>query len=48
MVDRKVSICVHNYSGYKWTALNLYFNSGTSSAVMPYDVPSGKIKVLIT
>ena len=40
-VSRKVAIGIDNQSGYKWTALNVYFYSGTSDRVMPHDVDSG-------
>ena len=40
-VSRKVAIGIDNESGYKWTALNVYFYSGTSDRVMPHDVDSG-------
>ena len=40
-VSRKVAIGIDNESGYKWTALNVYFYSGTSDRVMPYHVDSG-------
>ena len=44
-VKRKVAIGVDNESGYAWEAINVYFYSGSSVAVIPFDVPSGKIIV---
>ena len=41
-VNRKIAIGIDNESGYKWTAINVYFRSGTSDVVMPYTVRSGK------
>ena len=38
---RKVAVGVDNESGYKWTALNVYFYSGTSDEVIPHKVESG-------
>ena len=39
--SRKIAIGIENESGYKWTALNVYFYSGTSDKVMPHEVDSG-------
>ena len=39
--SRKIAIGIDNESGYKWTALNVYFYPGTSDKVMPHEVNSG-------
>ena len=44
-VERKVAIGVDNESGYAWTAMNVYFYSGSSDVVLPSSVASGKINV---
>ena len=38
---RKVAVGVDNESGYKWTALNVFFYSGKSDVVKPHEVESG-------
>ena len=39
--QRKIAIGIENKSGYPWTAITVYFQSGTTDMVLPTFVKSG-------
>lgn len=41
-VDRKITIGINNETGFKWEALSVYFDSGTSDVILPEYVLSGQ------
>ena len=40
-IKRKIAIGIENKSGYRWTAINVYFYSGTADKLPPDVVQSG-------
>lgn len=46
-VDRKITIGINNETGFKWEALSVYFDSGTSDVILPEYVLSGKAEFSI-
>ena len=43
-VKRKIAIGIDNESKFTWNSNNVYFSSGTSDAVLPHSVKTGKDK----
>ncbi|XP_073235740.1 DELTA-stichotoxin-She4b-like [Porites lutea] len=39
---RRIAVAVSNETKHPWEAISVYFSSGTSDAILPLDVPTGK------
>ena len=40
--NRRIAVAVSNETSHPWEAISVYFLSGTSDAILPLNVPTGK------
>ena len=39
--NRRIAVGVSNKTNHSWEAISVYFSTGTSDAILPFDVPTG-------